>query len=735
MTIRKKLIFLTIFIIFMFIGNVGLFNLFSQFSKKDQQILGRVNSLQENMLQARRNEKNFFDILDEKYVVRVEEHCKNFLKDNTYISENVEKYSTQTDSLSYLIQNYQKSFLEAASFSQKLGFRQTEGLRGKLRNSVHEVEEIINGKSNYKLLSQMLMLRRREKDFMLRIDYKYVEKFKKDVLKMNKFIEQSQFTKSAKNDMLKLVNQYSNMFIEYSEGQLALDNSKQSFTKNVRQIEPIISKLVAEIKKDTTKHEKSSKIILIIVSFILILVVAFIMLKTSTSISQPIGRAVLALNQFSEQDFSFETLDEDLERKDEIGEMFVAYHNAQLQMANLIKKLVENVSILTDSNNELALVTGAGELSSQISSVAGATEEISANSRTIAASVEQASASVTSIAASSEEMSANTDSMAVAAEEASVNLNNVIISVSEMTTSIQEVVQNSEETANSVNDSAVAIEEMSASISEVSKITNDAMKISDKATKQSLEASGIMKVLQSSSDEIGKIIDIINDIADQTNMLALNATIEAASAGEAGRGFAVVANEVKELAKQTREATTQITQQIEDVRSGTVDVSNSINSITDIIKELNSINSNIATSIEEQASTTGEIAQSITIAATKSNETGELAKAINSVAHTIDANLTEAGIGVNEIAKSSAELSTASQEVARNSSEATIGMNEVSTQTNEISVRINDIAQNISTIKIVSEENAKGAENVIIVSKKLDDVSKDIETLISVFKV
>lgn len=95
-----------------------------------------------------------------------------------------------------------------------------------------------------------------------------------------------------------------------------------------------------------------------------------------------------------------------------------------------------------------------------------------------------------------------------------------------------------------------------------------------------------------SIQEIGKVVSVIDDIAAQTNLLALNATIEAASAGEAGRGFAVVANEVKELAKQTSEATNEIARKIEEIQTNTADAVSAIQeivgSITDVGEEVQS---------------------------------------------------------------------------------------------------------------------------------------------------
>ena len=135
--------------------------------------------------------------------------------------------------------------------------------------------------------------------------------------------------------------------------------------------------------------------------------------------------------------------------------------------------------------------------------------------------------------------------------------------------------------------------------------------------------------LGESSIEIGKVIKVITSIAQQTNLLALNATIEAARAGEAGKGFAVVANEVKELAKQTAQATEEIGQKIDAIQADTKGAVQAIGEITTIINQINDISNTIASAVEEQTVTTNEIGRNVAEAAKGS---GEIAKNIAGVA-------------------------------------------------------------------------------------------------------
>jgi methyl-accepting chemotaxis protein len=140
--------------------------------------------------------------------------------------------------------------------------------------------------------------------------------------------------------------------------------------------------------------------------------------------------------------------------------------------------------------------------------------------------------------------------------------------------------------------------------------------------------SAIMSKLGKSSDEIGKVIKEIKAVAEQTNLLALNATIESARAGEAGKGFAVVASEVKELARATANATTDITFKITTISEDTRDAIVAIDQISGTINLINDIQQSIATSVEEQTAAINEIARSMSSAATGS---GSIATTIDRV--------------------------------------------------------------------------------------------------------
>ena len=487
--------------------------------------------------------------------------------------------------------------------------------------------------------------------------------------------------------------------------------------------------------------ESTKAILKIIFLFSIIVLIGVILILTviNSTIIKPINRLENLSRDLAEGDGDL-TRRLDYDSKDELGELSSHFNNFVEKIHKIIKELAENANTLYCSSESLAklsslLATASVDMSTQIDTVATATEEISINNNLISTSSEQAASSVRTVASASVQMSANVNTVAAATEQASVNLSSIISEVGQVNYSINEIVDKINEVSNNAITSASAIEKMSVSIHEVAKITNNASEISNIADTRAHETSKIMEGLRQSVSDIDYVVKVINDISDQTNMLALNATIEAANAGEAGKGFAVVANEVKELAKQTVEATSKIQAKISQMQESTITTVDSLVLVKDIIAKLKSINIEIASSVDVQSVTVNEISGSITTVAKNIEVISHFSEDISSSTNRIDKNLAELGQGINEIARNASETSLAANDVAKNSEEVSVGVDDIARNTSEISNGVTEIAESVSGINVTAQETTSNAENLKNASNNLNNVAQSIKNLVDQFRV
>ena len=167
----------------------------------------------------------------------------------------------------------------------------------------------------------------------------------------------------------------------------------------------------------------------------------------------------------------------------------------------------------------------------------------------------------------------------------------------------------SEQTSRVSDAISESVSQFSQTITEISSNVNRTASLSSEAKEIASSTCDAVKNLDQSSRDIGKIVEVIQELADQTNLLALNATIESARAGEAGRGFAVVASAVKDLAKQTASATKNIEMSVRDIQQNIAGVVNSTETISKSVSEVSVNMTTIAAAVEEQSVTMSSISR------------------------------------------------------------------------------------------------------------------------------
>lgn len=209
--------------------------------------------------------------------------------------------------------------------------------------------------------------------------------------------------------------------------------------------------------------------------------------------------------------------------------------------------------------------------------------------------------------------------------------------------------QNIQSVASAAEQNAASVRDIAAKIGETTRFARDA----------SARAQGISETissLESSSVEIGKVLKVIQSIAQQTNLLALNATIEAARAGEAGRGFAVVANEVKDLAKSTSSATEDVASKIRAIQVDTQLTVRSISEICLLIEHITRLQQAVSAGVEDQTIRTNAITTSIQEAAGAALKIDNSTTVVAQAADSTNSGAHQIKLASNELAALSARL-------------------------------------------------------------------------------
>ena len=200
-----------------------------------------------------------------------------------------------------------------------------------------------------------------------------------------------------------------------------------------------------------------------------------------------------------------------------------------------------------------------------------------------------------------------TDVWLQATYNAIYDLNNKPFKVVKFATEVTSRVSARQQFGELIETVAAAAHELSASINEISGTMVRSQETASSAVDRVEAADQSAQRLSAAARAMGRVVDLINNIAGQINLLALNATIEAARAGEAGRGFAVVATEVKNLANQARGATEEIIKEIDGIRLVSRDVVESLSAIKQAIDSVSEFVTSTTAAVEEQSAVTETI--------------------------------------------------------------------------------------------------------------------------------
>jgi methyl-accepting chemotaxis protein len=575
MLIKHKLIANTGILVLSMLFMLGLLNFAMSSLGSDIKIAREIGNIETDILQLRRNEKDFLARKELKYFEQFSQQYNELLKDIMVLDsayKSIGRDLSELEQLHSVVSDYQELFTALVDAQKEIGLSPKDGLYGLLRASVHVIEESI-GTNDYKLLSNMLQLRRNEKDFMLRLDDKYIDRWNNTADTFVKNINSSELSADTKAQIIENLSSYQQAFKDFIAGQkrlglTATKGIKGDMRKAVHQVDDILDKLVTLSKNEVVAHTKFVDLVAYSVFFVVLIIAIGFAIFVSRSILSGINQLNETMKRVSEtQDLS---LSVSTNSDDEVGEMANSFNDMLGKFRNLITAVnlsVDTVHEATDSLSKNIHLANSG-VDSQIQQT------------------DMVATAVTEMVATVDEIANNTNA---AASKAEATNNNAISGKEGVTQTIAKI---------------------------------------DELSEKLRESENIVHQLAKDSDTIGSVLDVIRGIAEQTNLLALNAAIEAARAGEQGRGFAVVADEVRTLASRTQDSTQEIETIISSLQGRTKEIvshmaicrtqgkdsadqassaGKMLEEITQDVSTIMEMNTAIASAIQEQSTVASEV--------------------------------------------------------------------------------------------------------------------------------
>jgi methyl-accepting chemotaxis protein len=483
-----------------------------------------------------------------------------------------------------------------------------------------------------------------------------------------------------------------------------LQKDASSWVKNSTEYLDVASKennkLVDERRDSDGKAEQGTIWMSATFTALAIFVGGFVAFYTARSITDPLSNLMTVAHKIGNTGDLDHNIEIDTQRNDEIGELARTFANMVTYLKEMaaVSEAIANGDLMVDvqprsKQDTLGhafqqmvqslrlLVRSVRDLASQVASassqVAGASDESAKISL-------QGSSAIDEVTSTMHEMSVNVQNMVKSTQTQASSVSETSASIDQMVASIQRVADTAKVLLDISNRSR---EEVHSGITTMDKATEGLTKINN-----TIKSSGaIFDALGTRADDIGKIIEVIDDLAEQTNLLALNAAIEAARAGEHGLGFAVVADEVRKLAEKSAQSTKEISELIQSIQKEARKAVENMDESTTIVNEGLELGSELNGALRKISNVVTEVykfAQEIGAATNEqSHGSSQIARAttrLNEITHEINSAVEEQASGAQAVVKAMERMRELVQQSTSGSTELAASAEQMSKMSREL---------------------------------------------------
>jgi len=529
---------------------------------------------------------------------------------------------------------YEAAFATLVKDNQDLGLDQNNGLEGAMRSAVHSIEDRLQSVEDVAIRASMLMMRRHEKDFILRRDAGYLEKHAAEAETFTVLVKQAFRPGAQRSRVMDALEVYRTAFKLYADGSLKEAKSEADVSEAYRALEPQVAavRVAYETRRAETlaENELVAERNLIIVAALLLGAIAMLTAGVwliGRSITGPVVAMTGAMRRLA--DGQTDITIPALHCRNEFGAMAEAldtFREAAIANRRLEQEAAEARANAEDERkrmHEEAEAEARRILQQATRGLAGGLQRLAEGDLSFTLSEPFAP----DFEALRSDLNQTVARLADVMTEIAHASGSIEGGSREIAGSADDLSRRTEQQAASLEETAAALDEITANVGNSSRRSQEAHGLASEANTAAEHTRGLvsnaldaMQRIEGSSARISGIIGVIDEIAFQTNLLALNAGVEAARAGDAGRGFAVVAQEVRALASRSADAAREIKQLIrisaDEVKDGVRSVRDTGEALTGISRRIEAINVQveaIAVSAREQSVGLGEINSAVNL--------------------------------------------------------------------------------------------------------------------------